>query len=57
MGDGDGDDALGDDLSVLPDGGDEGGHAHSVGRLHERRGERHNDIEHKSTRNLVRVEQ
>ena len=34
MGDRDGNDALGDDLAVLPDGGDEGGHAHGVGRLH-----------------------
>ena len=58
MGDGDGDDALGDDLAVLPDGGDEGGHAHSMGRLHCMVGrERNNEIEQESTRNLVRVEQ
>ena len=34
-GEGDGDDALGEDLAVLPDGGDEGGHAHGGGRLDE----------------------
>ena len=31
---GDGDDALVDDVTVLPDGGDESGHAHGVGKLH-----------------------
>ena len=31
----DGDDALGDDLAVLADGGDEGGDAHGHGRLDE----------------------
>ena len=33
VGDGDGDDALGDDLAVLPDGRDESGHANGMGRL------------------------
>ena len=32
-GEGDGDDALGNDLAVLPDGRDEDGHAQGVGRL------------------------